>query len=130
MFLLHNGKVIEDYKIDLGFAPIGDKFYEGDGRTPEGSYLIDRKNPDSRYHLSIGISYPNANDVAYARAKGLSETTLILRHAFPNALIQVITVIGIRMLKILPISLADEVADPHASAAPGATESPCQAGSM
>lgn len=70
MFLLHHGKVIEDYRIDLGFAPIGDKFFEGDGRTPEGLYLIDRRNPNSQFHLSLGISYPNARDRAEAAALG------------------------------------------------------------
>jgi murein L,D-transpeptidase YafK len=70
MYLLHNNKVLKDYQIDLGFAPIGDKFFEGDGRTPEGTYLIDRRNPDSKYHLSLGISYPNEIDRAEAKALG------------------------------------------------------------
>ncbi|MEL6806217.1 MAG: L,D-transpeptidase family protein [Pseudomonadota bacterium] len=70
MYLLHHGRVVEDYKIDLGFAPIGDKFFEGDGRTPEGTYLIDRRNPNSQFHLSLGISYPNARDRAEAARIG------------------------------------------------------------
>lgn len=70
MFLLHNQKILKKYTIDLGFAPIGDKFYEGDGKTPEGTYLIDRRNPNSKFHLSLGISYPNAHDIAQARALG------------------------------------------------------------
>lgn len=70
MFLFHGNKVLEEYEIDLGFAPIGDKFFEGDGRTPEGRYLIDRRNPNSRFHLSLGISYPNSNDRAEAAALG------------------------------------------------------------
>lgn len=70
MFLFNNKKVIKKYKIDLGFAPIGDKFFEGDGRTPEGNYFIDRRNPNSKFHLSLGISYPNAHDRAEARALG------------------------------------------------------------
>ena len=68
MFLFNDEKVIKEYDIDLGFAPIGDKFFEGDGRTPEGRYVIDRRNPNSRFHLSIGISYPNAEDRAQAAA--------------------------------------------------------------
>lgn len=70
MFLLHNGKVLKEYDIELGFAPIGDKFFEGDGRTPEGTYIIDRRNPNSQFHLSLGISYPNARDRAEAAALG------------------------------------------------------------
>ena len=70
MFLLHKGQVLENYKVRLGFAPDGHKQYEGDGRTPEGVYRIDRRNPNSRFHLSLGISYPNAEDVARAAALG------------------------------------------------------------
>ena len=70
MFLFHKNTVLKEYDFDLGFAPIGDKFYEGDGRTPEGNYFIDRRNPNSKFHLSIGISYPNAKDRAEAAALG------------------------------------------------------------
>jgi murein L,D-transpeptidase YafK len=70
MFLLNGDTVLKTYKIDLGFAPIGNKFFEGDGRTPEGTYTIDRRNPNSKFHLSLGISYPNAQDRAEAAALG------------------------------------------------------------
>ena len=68
MFLLHGNRVLESYDVGLGFAPEGDKKIEGDGRTPEGDYLIDRRNPNSLFHLSIGVSYPNDEDRAEARA--------------------------------------------------------------
>lgn len=70
MYLMHHNRVLKDYQIDLGFAPLGDKFYEGDGKTPEGTYLIDRRNPNSKFHLSLGISYPNRQDRAEAAALG------------------------------------------------------------
>ncbi len=70
MYLLHHDKVLKDYKIKLGFAPVGHKETEGDGKTPEGLYLIDRRNPNSKYHLSLGISYPNAEDRARAAEMG------------------------------------------------------------
>lgn len=70
MYLMHGDKVLEKYKIDLGFAPEGDKKIEGDGKTPEGRYYIDRRNPRSAFHLSLGISYPNAADRAEAAALG------------------------------------------------------------
>lgn len=70
MYLMHHDQVLKDYVIDLGFAPVGDKQIEGDGRTPLGSYIIDRRNPNSKFHLSLGISYPNENDVAEATALG------------------------------------------------------------
>ena len=70
MRLFHNDKVLKTYKISLGFAPVGHKQIEGDGKTPEGLYYIDRRNPRSRFHLSIGISYPNKADMAYAKSIG------------------------------------------------------------
>jgi murein L,D-transpeptidase YafK len=70
MFLLHHDQILRSYGINLGFAPVGHKVQEGDGRTPEGVYVIDRINPNSAFHLSLGISYPNDADRAAARAIG------------------------------------------------------------
>jgi len=70
LYLYHEGQPFRDYKIGLGWAPEGDKAFEGDGRTPEGSYYINRRNPNSRFHLSLGISYPDPNQIAAARADG------------------------------------------------------------
>ncbi len=72
--------------IQLGDAPQGHKHFQGDERTPEGRYQIDYGNPSSSYHLSLHISYPNAQDVAYARARGRSPGGLIFIHGQPNAL--------------------------------------------
>lgn len=72
MFLFHHGEILDQFDIELGFAPEGHKTTEGDGRTPEGRYTIDRRNPNSEYYLSIGISYPNPDDIAQARARGVS----------------------------------------------------------
>lgn len=72
MRLLHQNKVLKSYKIGLGFDPKGHKTVSGDGKTPEGAYYIDRRNPDSQFHLSVGISYPNNADRAQAYAKGRS----------------------------------------------------------
>ena len=71
MYLVSGKTAIKSYQINLGNQPVGDKQYEGDGKTPEGLYFIDRFNPNSRYHLSVGISYPSAQDVAQAAALGL-----------------------------------------------------------
>lgn len=62
-------KLIKTYKTALGFAPLGDKERQGDGKTPEGDFYIHVKNPKSLYYLSLGISYPNA---AHAK-RGLDE---------------------------------------------------------
>lgn len=76
--------VLRTYPIGLGFAPEGHKQFEGDGRTPEGSYVIDRRNPDSLFHLSIGISYPNEADIAFAEAQGKSPGSDIFIHGGPR----------------------------------------------
>ena len=70
MLFLSGNTIIKAYDVGLGNEPVGHKQFEGDGRTPEGLYYIDRRNPDSRYHLSIGISYPNPTDAAYAASLG------------------------------------------------------------
>ena len=70
MYLLHHDKALKAYIIDLGFAPVGDKQVEGDGKTPEGHYMIDRRNPDSRFHLSLGIDYPRPEDIEEAKSLG------------------------------------------------------------
>lgn len=72
MVLVQKGRPIKTYQISLGFAPTGDKKIQGDGKTPEGVYTVNRRNPDSRFFLSLGISYPNAKDRAEARSLGRS----------------------------------------------------------
>lgn len=84
MYLLHHEEVLKSYKIDLGFAPDGHKQFEGDGKTPEGEYIIDRRNPNSSFHLSLGISYPNEFDVARALEAGKRPGGDIFIHGRPN----------------------------------------------
>jgi len=84
LYLLHNDRVLEQYDFDLGFAPAGHKFEEGDGRTPEGTYLIDRRNPNSKFHLSVGISYPNIIDRMQAFEREKSPGGDIFIHGQPN----------------------------------------------
>ena len=73
-------------RIQLGDAPEGHKRFQGDERTPEGRYTIDYGNPGSSYHLSLHISYPSAQDNAFARAQGRSPGGLIFIHGQPNDL--------------------------------------------
>ncbi len=84
MYLLNGERVLRDYDIGLGFAPTGHKMVEGDGKTPEGTYIIDRRNPESRFHLSIGVSYPNAFDRELADALGKSPGGDIFIHGRPT----------------------------------------------
>lgn len=84
MYLMHNQDILRSFDFELGFAPTGDKQVEGDGRTPEGAYFIDRKNPNSSFHLSIGISYPNNADRVEAAALGRSPGGDIFIHGTPR----------------------------------------------
>lgn len=70
--------------IKLGNAAMGHKRFEGDEKTPEGSYIINGRNPKSSYHLSLKLSYPNTVDKAYAKARGKSAGGDIFIHGQPN----------------------------------------------
>jgi len=79
--LLKEGKVFKSYKISLGREPIGDKMREGDGKTPEGEYTIDWRNPKSKFHLSLHISYPSQTDLNFGKTG-----SNIMIHGLPNGL--------------------------------------------
>lgn len=84
MYLMHRDQPLRAFDIDLGFAPEGDKQIEGDGRTPEGDYIIDRRNPNSEFHLSLGISYPTERHVKAARELGRGAGGDIFIHGGPR----------------------------------------------
>lgn len=48
--------VLKTYPVSLGDNPKGDKQFQGDQKTPEGKYTIHAKNPNSNFHLNLGIS--------------------------------------------------------------------------
>ena len=74
------GKLVRTYKIALGFTPVGAKEFEGDGKTPEGVYFVDAKNPHSTYYKNLGVSYPDKQDTQRANAVGKSPGGLIKIH--------------------------------------------------
>ena len=78
--LKHHDQIIRSYPIRLGFNPIGHKQFEGDGKTPEGTYTIDWRNPQSAYYKSLHISYPNPNDLAYAKQRQKSAGGDVMIH--------------------------------------------------
>ncbi|WP_291729429.1 L,D-transpeptidase family protein [Leisingera sp. F5] len=88
------GETVLEFPISLGFEPAGDKFQEGDGKTPEGTFLIDRRNPNSAYHLSLGINYPQPEDRVRANAAGVSPGGDIFIHGQPNSVGNLITLPG------------------------------------
>ena len=86
LMLFRGTHVLRTYRIALGRSPQGAKVAAGDGRTPEGRYLLDWRNPHSRFHRSIHVSYPNDADRARARRLGLSPGGDIMIHGLPARL--------------------------------------------
>lgn len=72
MTLMRGDKVLKAYKVALGGQPVGAKERIGDHRTPEGKYVVDWKNPQSRFHLALHVSYPNATDRERVRKLGVA----------------------------------------------------------
>jgi murein L,D-transpeptidase YafK len=69
---LYSGKnLLRSWRVGLGFNPVADKQREGDGATPEGEFYVFVKNSKSAYYLSLGVSYPNAEDAARGLRDGL-----------------------------------------------------------
>jgi murein L,D-transpeptidase YafK len=82
--LVHEGRVIATYRVALGRDPSGPKRREGDGRTPEGVYTLDWRNPNSNFHRSIHVSYPREWDGLHAARWGVSAGGEIMLHGLPN----------------------------------------------
>ncbi len=84
-----DGAVVMQADIALGFSPDGDKRIEGDGKTPVGVFRIDRRNPKSAFHLSLGIDYPQPDDIERARQKDIDPGGDIFIHGQPNGVVGV-----------------------------------------
>jgi len=82
--LWSQGTLVKAYWVALGPSPVGHKHRQGDGRTPEGDYVIDGRNPKSLYHLSLHVSYPNAEDRRRAAAEHVSPGGDIMIHGVPH----------------------------------------------
>ncbi|MCR9261785.1 MAG: L,D-transpeptidase family protein [Pseudomonadaceae bacterium] len=86
LLLMSGTEVVKSYPISLGEQPVGHKQREGDEKTPEGQYVLDWRNPDSRFYKSIRISYPNDADELRARRNNQSPGGDIFIHGLPNGL--------------------------------------------
>jgi murein L,D-transpeptidase YafK len=83
--LFYRGEMVRIYDVALGKNPVGDKERRGDGRTPEGLYYIEGRNPQSKYHLALRISYPDASHRSNASRRGWSAGGDIMIHGLPKA---------------------------------------------
>jgi murein L,D-transpeptidase YafK len=86
LHLMAGAQIIKTYRIALGGTPIGPKQVEGDGKTPEGRYVIDSRNPKSSFYKSLHLSYPSASDIAHAATLGKRLGGDIMIHGIKNGL--------------------------------------------
>ena len=84
LYLMRDGEPYREYEIALGFHPVGKKLKEGDGKTPEGTYVLDWRKANSRFYRSIHISYPNEEDLAQALDAGERPGGMIMLHGYPD----------------------------------------------
>ncbi|SYZ72636.1 conserved hypothetical protein [Candidatus Zixiibacteriota bacterium] len=82
--ILYKGHdTLKIYDVALGKSPVGPKERQGDQKTPEGRYIIDWRNSNSQFHLSLHISYPNAIDRARADSLKVRPGGDIMIHGLP-----------------------------------------------
>ena len=81
--VISNGQVMRSYRIALGREPTGHKRRRGDNRTPEGIYYIDWRHHSAHYNLSMHLDYPNLQDRAEARKRGVDPGGMIMIHGTP-----------------------------------------------
>ncbi len=77
-------ELLKIYTISMGKNPVGHKQLEGDCKTPEGVYTINARNPNSAYYKNLGVSYPNAADIANAEKLGRQPGGDIKIHGLRN----------------------------------------------
>lgn len=80
MFIMKEGKIINAYRISLGKTPVGKKTSQGDGKTPEGRYYIEGRNPNSNFYRALKISYPSEEDILKATKAGINPGGAIMIH--------------------------------------------------
>jgi murein L,D-transpeptidase YafK len=84
MQVFRKNVLLKTYTVHLGINPVGPKRCAGDYKTPEGLYFINCKNPNSQFHKSLGVSYPNVTDRQRSAKVGLSPGGDIMIHGLPN----------------------------------------------
>ena len=84
LMLFSRGRALKQYHVSLGPNPVGTKIKSGDGKTPEGTYFVESKNPQSSFHLALRVSYPNKMDLVRAEKLNVDPGGDIMIHGFPN----------------------------------------------
>lgn len=84
LLVMRGGAVLRTYQVALGRSPVGPKARQGDGKTPEGDYVIDSRNVNSRFHRALHVSYPGPSDRARAAKLGVPPGGDIMIHGLPR----------------------------------------------
>jgi murein L,D-transpeptidase YafK len=84
LYLMRGGAQLASFPVTFGGQPTGHKKERGDQRTPEGNYVLDYKNSNSKYYKSIHISYPNRQDRIDAVRRGVDPGDDIMIHGQLN----------------------------------------------
>lgn len=84
LYLISGETMLRVYPVAFGSNPVGHKQFEGDGKTPEGIYSVDYKNPQSEFTKALHVSYPNKKDVEFAKSQGKSAGGDIMIHGLPS----------------------------------------------
>lgn len=84
LHLMKENQILRTYNTALGKQPVGKKRQDGDNKTPEGLYFIGYKNSGSSFHLSLEITYPNQDDINWARKNKVNPGGDIMIHGLPN----------------------------------------------
>lgn len=86
LFAYSGRSLIREMPVSLGRAPVGQKQFEGDSRTPEGIYPVTEHKGDSTYYLAMLIGYPTTEQEAQSRDKGTDPGGDIMIHGIRNGL--------------------------------------------
>lgn len=86
LILFEGNKPVKSYSISLGGNPVGNKVMEGDQKTPEGNYIVDYRNQESRFHLALHVSYPDSIAARRAKSIGVSPGGMIMIHGLRNGI--------------------------------------------
>ena len=88
LFLMNGPTVLREYRIALGKNPVGQKQQEGDSRTPEGNYVLDWRNPASRFFRSLHVSYPTPEQLRTAKLSGINPGGEVMIHGQPSSWVE------------------------------------------
>jgi murein L,D-transpeptidase YafK len=121
LYLFSHGNAFAVFHVALGPHPVGPKQRQGDGRTPEGRYVLDARNVHSAYYKSLHVSYPNAHDRGAARRAGVPPGGDIMIHGQPNGWEKYAAVTQLKNWTLGCIALSNEDMDIVWSSVPTGT---------